>query len=247
MFSARNEDDSNSMITPDALRALLMCAYHTSMDHYSEGPQMCLSISKTLKAVVDSCFHTKQSLSAQFVSHWLGSNLPRLLLPLHRYAVHTLATSWRTLEETEPSLVDGLELATPVLEQPPPFGGKAPHPHLLHMSMSWLLAGALPALYSRPQRAHSPSNSGVGLASKAFLTKLLCAVPSHWTMLYDSDEMGLGSNRFLHHVLSYKGPTLTLISVEGGQLFCVASPCEWKESNLYWGGEEAAAFQLLPK
>jgi hypothetical protein len=54
-------------------------------------------------------------------------------------------------------------LATPVLEHPPPFGQK--HPHLLHMSMSWLLAGALPPVYSRPQKAHSPSNSGVGKRS----------------------------------------------------------------------------------
>lgn len=61
------------------------------------------------------------------------------------------------------SLKLGLELATPVLEHPPPFSqGKQKNPYLLHMSISWLLAGALPAVYSRPQKAHSPSNSGVG-------------------------------------------------------------------------------------
>lgn len=56
----------------------------------------------------------------------------------------------------------GLELATPVLEQTSPFAQTKPSPHLLNMSMSWLLAGALPPVYSRPQRAHSPNNSGVG-------------------------------------------------------------------------------------
>lgn len=59
--------------------------------------------------------------------------------------------------------------------------------------------------------------------------------------------MGLGMNRFLHHVLAYKGPTLCLIRVEGGSVFCLCSPSEWKESNLYWGGEDSAVYQLLPK
>lgn len=79
------------------------------------------------------------------------------------------------------------------------------------------------------------------------MSKLLCSVPSHWVVLYDSDEHGLGANRFLHHVLSYKGPTLCLLRVEGGQVFCIASANEWKESNHYWGGEDSAVIQLLPK
>ncbi|KAG5881069.1 hypothetical protein JTB14_020400 [Gonioctena quinquepunctata] len=247
IFSSFDEEKCVDIMTPEDMTSLLMTTYHISMDHYSEGPQMCLSCNKTLKAVVDSCFHTKMSLSAQFVTHWIESNIPRLLFPLHRYAVHCLATSWRTLEECQPNLAAGLELATPVLEQPNPFTQVKPHPHLLTMSMSWLLAGALPPLYSRPQRAHSPSNSAVGLASMSFLSKLVCAIPSHWTILYDSDEMGLGCNRFLHHVFNYKGPTLILIKVQDGQKFCITSPNEWKESHHYWGGEECGVFQLLPK
>ncbi|XP_017774519.1 PREDICTED: uncharacterized protein LOC108561192 isoform X2 [Nicrophorus vespilloides] len=247
MMFADDHCESGPTMSPDGMKVMLMCAYHVSMDHYSEGPQMCLVISKTLKSVVDSCFHTKMQLSVQFVSHWLEANCPRLITPLHRYAVHSLATSYRSLEIEGPSLVAGLELATPVLEQPPPFGDKPPHPHLLQMSMSWLLAGALPPLYSRPQKAHSPTNSGVGLTSIAFLSKFLCSVPSHWINLYDSDEMGLGANRFLHHVLAYKGATLTLLKAEGGSIFCIAAPCEWKETHVYWGGEESCCFQLFPK
>lgn len=87
----------------------------------------------------------------------------------------------------------------------------------------------------------------LGLSSMSFLTKLLFAVPSHWLILYDSNEMGLAANRFLHHVLAYKGPTLILIKANDDSLFCVASPCEWKESHLYWGGEDCAVVQLLPK
>lgn len=87
----------------------------------------------------------------------------------------------------------------------------------------------------------------LGLSSASFLAKIICAIPSHWTILYDSDEMGLGTNRFLHHVLNYKGPTLVIMRVRNGQKFCIASPNEWRESHHYWGGEECAVFQLLPK
>lgn len=107
MFAAENKDNVAEMISPDSMRSMLMCAYHISMDHYSEGPQMCLAIGKTLKAVVDGCFHTKTQLSVQFVSHWLGTNCPRLLLPIHRYAVHCLATSYRVLESDGPPLATG--------------------------------------------------------------------------------------------------------------------------------------------
>ncbi|CAH1991182.1 unnamed protein product [Acanthoscelides obtectus] len=256
MWAHPSEETSADSLTPEDVTSLLMCTYQISMDHYSEGPQMCLSVHKTLNAVVDSCFHGKKVLSAQYVTHWVEANIPRLLFPLHRFAIHALATAWRTLEEDEPSpavgapietpTYPGLELTTPVLEQPNPFAQAKPHPHLLTMSMSWLLAGALPPLYSTPQKAHSPSNSGVGLASASFLSKFLCAIPSHWTILYDSDEMGLGSNRFLHHVLNYKGPTLLLLKTEEGRKFCVAAPNEWRESHHYWGGEECAVIELLP-
>jgi len=247
MFS--EEADGQYTITTTALHNLLMCGYHVAMDHYSEGPQMCFSISKTLASVEASCFHKKDSLSSSFVSHWLGTNAPRLLLPMHRYTVHILATAYRTIDKEGPTLAAGLELTTPVLEQPPsmPSDHKVHHqPFMLTMSMSWLLAGALPPMYSRPQKAHSPSSSGSGLSNINFLSKFLSSIPSHWLNLYDSNEMGLGLNRFQYHVLAYKGATLTLLKADNGAIFCIAAPCEWKESNLFWGGEETCLFQLMP-
>lgn len=250
MFAELKEE--SDIITPEAMKDLLMSAYHISMDHYSEGPQMCLSISRTLKAVTDSCFHGKDTLSSSYVSHWLQANCPRLLQPLHRYIVHSLATSYRNLQETDnPNLAAGLELATPVLDKAPPFPpGKLPHPRLLTMSLSWLLASALPPIYSQPRKANSPNNgqNGLnGLASVMFLSKMLSSIPSHWVLLYDSDEQGLGSNRFLHHVMNYKGPTLVLFKTNESDLFCIAAPDEWRESHQYWGSEDARLYQLVPK
>lgn len=72
-------------------------------------------------------------------------------------------------------------------------------------------------------------------------------VPSHWTSLYDSRLDGAGTNRFLHHVLGYRGPNLILFRCEDDLLFCVANPNEWRETHLYTGDEGSCCLQLLPK
>lgn len=179
---------------------------------------------------------------------WLEQNVPRLVPPVHRFCLHTLTTAYRGILE-DPTSGDtaglSLELATPVLDNANPFDER--HPPLMPVSQAWLLAGALPPLYAKPQPVQSPASSGVNLASTAFMAKLLSVVPSHWTLLYDSRQHGVGSNRFLHHVLGYKGPTLCLLRAENEQVFCIASPSEWKETNLYTGEKGCCLIQILPK
>lgn len=155
--------------------------------------------------------------------------------------MHMLATRHRDLEAAveSPCSGAGLELATPVLERsvwPAPPAKAA----LLPLSEAWLLAGAAPPLYSRPLQA-----LGGALASAAWLARLVCAVPVHWAPLYASVDHGLGANRFLHHTLAYRGPTLVLIATPEA-LLVVACPQEWRESHQYWGGPEAALLQLQP-
>lgn len=52
--------------------------------------------------------------------------------------------------------------------------------------------------------------------------------------------------RFLHHVLSYRGPTLTFLRGDEGVLFCMGATSEWRESHQYWGGDDTIILQLLP-
>lgn len=119
---------------------------------------------------------------------------------------------------------------------------------LLPLSEAWLLAGSLPPSYSRPQSIQPPLNSNSSnLASHVFMAKLLSMVPSHWTLLYDSRQDGAGTNRFLHHVLGYRGPNLVLFRCDDDLLFCVANPNEWRETHLYIGDEDSCCLQLLPK
>lgn len=277
---------------------------------------------RTLLSVTQSCFFTKDALSAGFVCRWLEQHAPRIILPLHRYCVHTITTVYRRFENEvnhlenfpnddvagkastsqRPSNADdsddaitivagqqkiSLELATPVLDNvKSPFSScaQAAPSHrskdLMPLSQAWLLAGSLPALYTRPQQssvhksdqqqskgsAQQPkqelehSNSSIGLrslnnnlpnttnaVSNTFMNRLLSLVPSHWTLLYDSNQHGVGSNRFLHHVLGYRGPTLSLIHSDGDEVFCIAAAGEWRDTHLYTGDKDCQIMQLLPK
>lgn len=203
-----------------------------------------IQIERTLNAVIASCFFSKDSISIGFVCRWLEQNCPRLVPPLHQFCVHTITTAYRgLLNRTDDNLM--LEMATPLLENANPFDEK--NPSLMPVSHAWLLVGSLPALFAKPQSVQNQNSSAMNLGSNAFKAQLLNVVPSHWTLLYDSRQHGVGSNRFLHHVLGYKGPTLCLFQAENEQIYCVASPSEWKENHLYTGQKECCLIQLQPK
>lgn len=199
-----------------------------------------------MSSVIKSIFFSQDSLSIGFVSRWFEHNCMRLVLIVHKFCVHTLSTAYRGLEQNEISI--GLELSTPVLEQSSPFPNASEKSNssistLMPLSQAWLLAGALPTLYSRPQKI-SPNSA---TSAAAIFKEKLSLIPSHWTLLYDSNQHGLGANRFLHHVLGYRGPTLILLHTKDDQTYCICSPMEWKESHLYTGGEGTCVIQLLPK
>lgn len=98
------------------------------------------------------------------------------------------------------------------------------------------------------QAVHSPTEGAEG-----FIAKMIGSTcPSHWTLLYNSDQHGTGTNRFLHHVLGYKGPTILLIRAAGmaenetGTIYCLCSAVEWKETHLYWGDEDSCVIEMFP-
>ncbi|XP_072934094.1 uncharacterized protein [Epargyreus clarus] len=237
-------DPEEATVIPDDLRSLLYVSYKLSMDHYPEGPQTCLMINKTLTAVVKGCFNNKESHSVGFVVRWLEEHCHRLIFPVHRYCVHMLATRHRDVPAAEGgNSGSGIELATPVLERCPWACA------LLPPSAAWLVAATAPARYSRPTRPPAPPTGGA-TASAAWLARLVCALPSHWVPLYSSREHGLGANRFLHHTLAYRGPTLVVVSGSApsadGVTLVACAPLEWRETHSYQGDADCALLQLYP-
>ncbi|KAH8393158.1 hypothetical protein KR200_003063 [Drosophila serrata] len=253
------QEDNPDFIDKEGVTRLLHICYTIAMQH-SGNAVLCSAINRTFGSVTKSIFLCHDSLSLGYVCRWFEQNLIRLVLLVHKYCVHTLSTAYRGLEQQSQSC--GIELQTPVLEQRNPFTDATDHSSggdggrfldsLMPLSQAWLLAGALPPLYSKPQTVAPPSagkgnvNSSASNAVQIFKEKL-SMIPSHWTLLYDSNEHGVGANRFLHHVLGYRGPTLVLLHTKDEQTYCVASPSEWKETHLFVGGEGSCIIQLLPK
>lgn len=256
IFCSETEENASK----DGVKGLLRSSFNIAMAHNSGDSHYCPNIENTLEAVISTCFF-QESLSVGFVAKWLEENCSRIILPVHRYAIHLLTTSYRNIQmNVEDKTSNGLELTTPVLEKGKTF---AETNTLLSLSMAWLLAGTLPPIYSRPQASPKANKDGnedestsnpiaSPTASQAFMTKLVPVLPSHWALLYDTLEHGVGANRFLHHVLGYKGPTLTFLRARSlkddiEKIFCVASSTEWKETHLYVGGEDSCLLQLSPK
>ncbi|XP_017120892.1 uncharacterized protein LOC108141824 [Drosophila elegans] len=252
------QEDNPDFIDKTGVTRLLHICYTIAMQH-SGNAVLCSAINRTFGSVTKSIFLCHDSLSLGYVCRWFEQNLIRLVLLVHKYCVHTLSTAYRGLELQSQSC--GIELQTPVLEQRNPFtdatdhsgggGGGRDLDSLMPLSQAWLLAGALPPLYSKPQTVAPPANKGNNNLSASTAVQIfkekLSMMPSHWTLLYDSNEHGVGANRFLHHVLGYRGPTLVLLHTKDEQTYCVASPTEWKETHLFVGGEGSCVIQLLPK
>jgi len=233
-------------ITPDRFHDLLYQAFKLAMDHYSGRSHTCAQLPNILKAVTDSAFHRKSVVSVTFLSHWIEQHIPRLIVGIHRFILHVLSTAYREAGQI-PSA--GLELSTPVLERDFAFPASGnQESDILPVSEVWLLSTSLPLLYTKPSKhplSHSVSCNG--LSSQTFLAKMLGSIfPSHWTLLFNSDEHGLGANRFTHHVFGYRGPTLTFMQGQDGVQFCIAADTEWQESHQYWGGDECVVIQILP-
>ncbi|XP_063971578.1 uncharacterized protein LOC129281179 [Lytechinus pictus] len=111
---------------------------------------------------------------------------------------------------------------------------------LLSIGMWWALSSSLPSIYTESKTNSSSVSSGE--SSKA---RVLSKQP--WTLLYSSREHGLSVNRLQHHVFGYKGPTVLVISFEGGFMYAVGLDTEWREGTVPWGGSSCVAVRLAPE
>lgn len=245
-------------------------------------------INRTISSVTHSCFFGKDTLSVGFVCRWLEKNIPNLIQPLHRFCVHTLTTVYRSIESDvlRESKHSGLNIAVAVQAnaEPAPVDSNEQkrqpsateaistafkNAHIdtdsMPLSQAWLLATALPIVFTRPQpstaqraqveKTEPPETPIVALpfaptieTANASNPHLISTIPTHWSLLYDSQQHGVGANRFLHHVIGYKGPTLVILhSSASNEVFCIAAPSEWRETHLYTGGDDCHVIQLLPK
>ncbi|CAG0916703.1 unnamed protein product [Notodromas monacha] len=111
----------------------------------------------------------------------------------------------------------------------------------------WLVSSALPDIYlcsaHTVVRHRNPKHKG----TYNFFAEQLIAlkIPKQWHVLYNSIEHGTAMNRFLFHVMRYRGPTVLLIICETDRL-CIAVDEEWRDGPIFWGRDESLVLSLTP-
>jgi hypothetical protein len=144
MFCNLNEENA----TKEGVKNLLRTSFNIAMTFNSGDAHSCLNIENTLDAVTATCFF-QEPLSVGFVSRWLEENCAKIILPINRYVLHLLTTSYRNIQTNmEEKASNGMELLSPVLEKGKPFETSK---SILCLSLAWLLAATLPPVFSRPQ------------------------------------------------------------------------------------------------
>jgi hypothetical protein len=71
-------------------------------------------------------------------------------------------------------------------------------------------------------------------------------IPKHWHLLYDSRDHGAAMNRFLHHVMKYRGHTVLMIFTDDKDSICIAVDEEWRDGPFFWGRDDATVISLTP-
>lgn len=241
--------DREEALSAARMRSVVLRAYEAAMwahpDTVSVGS---LEVDTILGGVADSVLHGKEEVSVTFARNWVLQHCPRMLRWLQQYVVHRITTGHADVAaggQEEAAAADPVSGGACVLEQPAASSVAGVHPALL-----WLLMGSLPDCYTRPSSSESlPSLPGLAALDpgQAIGRLAQAAAPKNWVSLYSSEDQGLSASRLQHHVLSYRGPTITMLSAEQGRLFCVAADVGWRDSPHHWGGTDCMALQLLPQ
>ncbi|XP_045171511.2 uncharacterized protein LOC123533745 [Mercenaria mercenaria] len=225
-------------LTQDETLKMINIAYaltlSSSMIPYVKGPKD----EKVFESVVQSMFGMKTEIKYHEMEKWMENHCPHMFCGVHNW-VYTILTGSKMPTELEAAPVPMLDKFTE---------GK----HCMTMGMLWMLTATLPYKYTHteqePDAGHRVSTTkNPLLTSYQFLMKLArLSRCQSWTTLYDSDDHGLSMNRFTHHITSYKDPTVTLISFEGRNIYCVAQDAPWREGSQKLGGDDAQLIQITP-
>ncbi|KAK7469538.1 hypothetical protein BaRGS_00036444 [Batillaria attramentaria] len=196
---------------------------------------------KVFEGMVTSMFGIEERLNCTELEAWLATNCPNMFSGVHNWVCTVLNGS------NLPSEMEARTAHVPQLENF--ICGQ----HCLSLGMAWALASVLPNCYTHIAQASqvpgslSPNQKNPLITSYHLLLSMnwLPRVQS-WSLLYSSERDGLSKNRFVHHVMSYHGPVLLLLSFEGGNQYCLALDVPLKEGIQKYGGKDCRLIQLLP-
>lgn len=223
------------LIKDDAL-TMINVAYaltlSSSMITYSRAPQD----DALFEAIVQSMFNMSSEIKFQELEKWLEQHSPHMFCGVHNW-VYTILTGSKIPTEMETAPV-------PFLDK---FRGEN---NMLTMGVLWVLSACLPYMYTHVEKeaeASAKDTKNPLLTSYLFIMKLArLSRCQSWNMLYDSDQHGLSMNRFINHVTGYLESSITLLSFEGRNTYCLAMDQPWKDSSSRMGKADAMLIQLTP-
>ncbi|XP_005097241.1 uncharacterized protein LOC101847581 [Aplysia californica] len=212
-------------------------------------------------AMVTSLFGIKTEVKLEEFSTWHRDSCPELFQHVHNWVYHILTGS-SLPEELDNCRVPMLDAVTNANNS-------------ISMAVLWLLSIVLPPAYTKlkaqkKSSAEGPSaslaasvaannfSSGAGAGeysvtkdpmwTSLLLLRKMARLPQceSWKVLYNSENHGMSSNRFSHHVASYHAANVTFFNFEGKNQYCLALDRGWREGCGKFGGEDCRLIQLLP-
>lgn len=192
---------------------------------------------RVFESMVQGMFGPYNELGYDEFKKWTTLNCPHIFCGVHNW-VYTILTGSKMPSEQETASVPELEK----FEQ---------DKYCMSMGMVWALSAVIPASYTT-HGEQQKDNEATGiknplLTSFNLLMKLArISRCQSWTSLYNSNEHGLSLNRFITHISSYHGPTITLLSFEGRNIYCVAEDTGWREGPFRFGGNDTMLLQITP-
>lgn len=206
-----------------------------SMIPYSTGS----TDDSLFEGVVQGMFGINERVTFDDFTSWSKKNSPHLFCGVHNW-VYQILTGSKMPSELETAKVPQLERFVE-------------DKYVMSMGLLWMLTTVIPQSYTHNQKEKEKkdkqkSSEKNPLLNSFHLIRRLAQLTrcQSWTLLYDSREHGLSHNRFHHHISSYHGPTITLVSFEGRNTYCLALDKPWREGASRFGGEDTMLIQVSP-
>jgi hypothetical protein len=118
-----------------------------------------------------------------------------------------------------------------VFLQSPPKQESLPHSEILSPVQMFILQRCLPTTVYFPKNSSSSEGENSG----------------EWIRLYSSAEQGISINRFETNAMDYRGSTICIFKMTGGDISVIAADQEWRHGLKKFGGPHTILFRLYPK
>lgn len=236
------DDSGKHLLTKDTVNAFLEASlFLYLLDSWGSETEGDLATNAQIEGVLNALFSTENGQEepgkdARQVVKYFEANLPNCVQHMHKFFLYRLIKG---------AVIGGV-FTNRVLLDTGSVDTSSFRQSLDKFKM-WQLSCILPAIpfFKSPVDTKPTSNvpSSSRRSSQFALTSTGDAAATvtqsfsvaTWQLLYNGDAHGVGTNRFLHHVLGYRGPTVMLVLTKNpktGDLFefCLAQSVEWKEA-----------------